>query len=111
MALYLLNISVDSPDASSREKENLSFNDQESIVELVLEKFLGFENSIPEQDDTDSNEQTLAKKNISLDYFILPKFPLSEKPIVTDSKKSDSIWKAENPRLLFYPKNEQPPEV
>ena len=57
MSLYLLNISVDSPDYFSNSiSEDLSFNDQESIVEIVVEQVLGYENAIKEYDDNDTEE-------------------------------------------------------
>ena len=42
MGLYLLNISVDTADPNPEHiPEDLSINDQESIVEIVVEKILG----------------------------------------------------------------------
>ena len=46
MAFYFLNCSVDAPDVQIfSQQENLKFNDQESIVELLVEKVLGFDSS------------------------------------------------------------------
>lgn len=70
MALYLLNCSVDAPDVSHR--ENLKINEQESIVELVIEKGLGFDNAIAEYDDSDSENETSLKKSFSVDWYVLP---------------------------------------
>ncbi|MDT0690860.1 hypothetical protein RM549_13765 [Salegentibacter sp. F188] len=57
MALYFLNISVDSADPFPEHiSEDLSINDQESFIELVVEKILGYENAIEENDDNDSGE-------------------------------------------------------
>lgn len=76
MALYLLNISVDAPDQlPGHFPEDLSFNDQESIVELVVEKLLGFENAIAEHDDHDAedhNNQGGKKINLSLFFTFNP---------------------------------------
>lgn len=70
MALYLLNISVDSPDPYPEHiPEDLSFNDQESIVEIIVEKVLGFENAIEEYDDHDSEEHN-TKKNVKVDLLV-----------------------------------------
>jgi hypothetical protein len=75
MAIYFLNCSVDAPDIQiSSQQENLKFNDQESIIELLVEKVLGFENAIIEQDDVDSSPQKAIKKSISLDYFVFKDF-------------------------------------
>lgn len=110
MAAYLLNISVDAPDISAK-KEDLRFNDQESIVEIVVEKCLGFDNIIAEQDDTDSNEQSQAKKSFSLDYFVLPKLISNSKPTYFELKKRHSFWKTEIPDQLFCNEFNPPPEV
>lgn len=57
LGLYFLNISVDSPDPlPNKVPEDLSFNDQESIVELIVEKVLGFEDLISEVDDPDPED-------------------------------------------------------
>lgn len=57
MGIYLLNFSVDTEDSHPNcVSENLSFNDQESIVEIFIEKVLGFENYIEEYDDNDSED-------------------------------------------------------
>lgn len=72
MGLYLLNISVDAIDPQPAYlPEDLSFNDQESIIEIVLEQLLGFENAIEEYDDHDTEDNT-EKKNIKVDFLVHP---------------------------------------
>jgi uncharacterized protein YlzI (FlbEa/FlbD family) len=67
MGLYLLNISVDTADPNPEHlTENLSINDQESIVEIVVEKILGYENAIKEYDDHDTEDHN-KKTNIKID--------------------------------------------
>ncbi|WP_192823561.1 hypothetical protein [Rufibacter sp. LB8] len=57
MSLYLLNISVDANDPQPNHlPEVLTFNDQESILELVAEQLLGFENVFEEYDDHDPDD-------------------------------------------------------
>lgn len=72
MGIYLLNISVDTADPNPANlPEDLSINDQESIVEIVLEKVLGFENAIEEYDDNDTedhNEKTNFKIDLTSHY-------------------------------------------
>lgn len=69
MGLYLLNISVDSADPNPEYiAENLSFNDQESIIEIVVEKILGYEDAIKEYDDNDTDDHN-NKKNVKIDIF------------------------------------------
>jgi hypothetical protein len=70
MALYLLNISVDTADSTPHYlPEDLTFNDQESIVEIVLEKILGFEDAIAECDDNDKCD--LNKNNLTNVVFVI----------------------------------------
>ena len=67
MGLYLLNISVDSADPNPEHiPEDLSLNDQESIVEIVIEKILGYEDVIREYDDHDREDHG-EKKNVKID--------------------------------------------
>ena len=70
MGLYLLNISVDTADLNPEHiPEDLSFNDQESIVELIIEKVLGFEDAIKEYDDHDTEDHN-NKKNVKIDLLV-----------------------------------------
>lgn len=67
MGLYLLNISVDTADPNPEYiPEDLSFNDQESIIEIIIEKVLGYENAIAEYDDHDTEDHN-KKTNLKLD--------------------------------------------
>jgi hypothetical protein len=73
LAIYLLNCSVDAPDIGvCKISEDLTHNEQESFLELILEKALGLDNLIPEADDADHDEETGTKKSIHLDLFIAP---------------------------------------
>lgn len=48
------------PDPNSDDQEeDLSINDQETVVELVLEKFLGYEDAIEEHDEKGDEDQNL----------------------------------------------------
>lgn len=67
MGVYLLNISVDTADPSPEHiPEDLSINDQESIVEIVVEMILGYENAFEEYDDNDTEEHN-KKTNVKID--------------------------------------------
>ncbi|WP_317163781.1 hypothetical protein [Psychroflexus maritimus] len=74
MGLYLLNISVDTADLKPKHiPEDLSFNDQESIIEIVLEKVLGYEDAIKEYDDNDTedhNRNTNVKIDLTTHYIV-----------------------------------------
>ena len=70
MGLCLLNISVDTADPKPEHiPEDLSFNDQESIVEIIVEKVLGFEDAIKEYDDHDTEDHN-KKKNVKIDLSV-----------------------------------------
>lgn len=70
MGLFLLNLSIDSADPNPEHiPEDLSINDQESIVELVVEKILGFEDAIKEYDDHD-NEENNKGNNIKIELLV-----------------------------------------
>ncbi|MEO1053080.1 MAG: hypothetical protein AAFX87_20770 [Bacteroidota bacterium] len=70
MGLYLLNISVDTADPNpERIPEDLSFNDQESVVEIIVEQVLGYENAIKEYDDHDTEDHN-RKKNVKIEVLV-----------------------------------------
>ena len=70
MGIFLLNISVDTADPNPEYiPEDLSFNDQESIVEIIVEQVLGYENAIKEYDDHDT-EDTNKQKNVKIDLLV-----------------------------------------
>ena len=72
MGIYLLNISADLADPTLNHlPEDLSFNDQESIVELIIEQVLGYEDAIAEYDDHDTEDHN-QKKNVKIDLFFPP---------------------------------------
>lgn len=57
LAVYLLNISIDPQDiAVTWQKEDLRINEIESIVELVAEEILNYDNVIPEHEDPDGEK-------------------------------------------------------
>jgi len=74
MALYLLNICVDVPDMyPDTVPEDLTYNDQESIVEIFIEKVLGYENAIPEYDEADPENNSTLKTQKIIDHFVVHK--------------------------------------
>ena len=89
LAIYCLNISVDTADLNPNYVlEDLSINDQESIIEIVLEKFLGIENAIPEVDDNDKDDHS---KSNSIQFDMLTNLAQSIEltaPLSNDSNKT-----------------------
>lgn len=75
LALHFLNISIDNPDPKPNQiPEDLSFNDQESIIEFILEKILGWENAIAEYDDPDADEENKEKRS-KIEIVAIPSIP------------------------------------
>lgn len=69
MGLYFLNISVDTRDLyPNYVPEDLTINDQESVVEIIVEKVLGYEDAIKEYDDHDPEDHN-SKTNIKIDLI------------------------------------------
>ncbi|HET6245273.1 MAG: hypothetical protein H0V01_02030 [Bacteroidetes bacterium] len=81
LGLHFLNISVDSADPyPDCIPENLTINDQESIIEIVIEKILGFENAIKEYDDNDREDHT-NKGNVKIELlFLSTDEPINSQP-------------------------------
>lgn len=94
MAVYFLNISVDYQDIKgNKDIEKTPFNEQESIIELVVEKALGFENAISEHETDDTDENNTFKKNFSLDKFILSNPFALKNNFILATKKAESYHK------------------
>ncbi|MBC6996793.1 hypothetical protein QWY85_20290 [Neolewinella lacunae] len=72
MGLHLFNISVDAIDHLPQHfAEDLSYNDQESIVEFLVETILGFEDAFTEFDDHDAEDHN-KKNNLKIGLWPLP---------------------------------------
>jgi hypothetical protein len=75
MALHILNCSVDTPDPQPENvPEDLSYNDMESIVEIVLEQVLDIDNAIAEKDDPDTDGDNGLNQKKGLDFSYHPSF-------------------------------------
>jgi len=62
MGFYLLNISIDTGELNFFSSyKNTVYNDQESIIEFIAEKVLGFENTFSEFDDPDYEDHHKSK--------------------------------------------------
>jgi hypothetical protein len=69
LGLFLLNISVDTEDPNPEYlPEDLSINDQESIIEIIVEQVLGYEDAFKEYDDHDTEDHN-KKTNVKIDLF------------------------------------------
>ena len=67
----MLNISVDVPNyIFNAPQADTSFNLQESIIEIIVEKVLGFDNAIPEIEDSDTDSKSRIKPSFKIDVFL-----------------------------------------
>lgn len=93
MGFYLLNLSVDPVDSTPRYiPEDLSINDQESIIELVIEKLFGFDNAFKEFDDNDTHDHS---KKITVKIDLMTPFSVVSRPEIA----SISLVKPQFPDL------------
>lgn len=111
LALYILNCSIDTSDLHHYgTPENLTINHQESVAELIVEKILGFENAIPELDDSDGENHSTLKKLATVDFFILPinRLEIVFLPRLTSKNTSFSSTSSLQP---YFEIHSPPPEV
>jgi len=78
----MFNCCVDMPDAQPDQiAENLSINDMESLVEIVLEQAIGIENAIAEHDEPDNQAPVDLKYSLEFCFYqisIKTKIPKKE---------------------------------
>lgn len=89
----MLNISVDTADPNPNHiPEDLSFNDQESIIEIIVEQVLGYEDAIKEYDDNDS-EDFNKKTNLKIELIV---------QFIVDSSVKGAIIKTTKQKFADY---------
>jgi hypothetical protein len=108
MASHILSISVDPPDPEPNHiPEDLSYNEMESIIEIILENVLAIEDAIPEQDDNDSSQGLLVEIDNHLVYFPTRIDPLQFNRDHFDLQKNIPYY---NPYTeQFFPEIASPP--
>ena len=75
----MLNISIDVADARPPGvAEDLSYNEQESIAEYIMEEILGIEDAFPESEDNDASQKTVLKKANTIDQFVVTPLAVKE---------------------------------
>jgi hypothetical protein len=73
LALYMLNISVDAPaNGLSNAGLNLNDNVQDSIIEICLEVWMGFEHAIPDLQESSEDYDLTLKKPWVKNLYIVP---------------------------------------
>ncbi len=111
MGLHLLNLSVDAADPEPDYiPEDLSFNDQESFIEFVIEKVLGYEDAIKEYDDRDT-ENPNNKKSAHLDLLV--DLPTADKAAQLQLAGRKALFPEEEADLStgFFEIDPPPPKV
>ena len=111
MGLYFFNISIDTADPNPEHiPEDLSINDQESIIEIVVEKILGYEDAIKEYDDHDPEDHN-TKTNIKIDLINSFLNDINIKQLFVEMKKQK--FSDFNAYLIggFYKFFTPPPEI
>lgn len=113
MALLLLNCSVDTGMLyySNVDTKDIGFNHQESVIEIVIEQFLGFENAIPEFEDSETEQHGIIKKGQIIDTFILPNFMQAKHSLPHSLKKANFIANSNHITNFFFKIPSPPPEV
>ena len=109
IALYMLNICVDSPDLFPNQPENLNINDQESVIELVVEQVLDLGDVIPEYDDNDTEEHTSSKTSVNLDHFIVDKASIAFQQNFSLLKNQNTLFALANFCTLSLEVDAPPP--
>lgn len=66
LILVFLNSSIDAPDIFSK---SVAYNEQETLIELIVEKGLGFEEAISEQEHDNELPENSASKKFQTDLF------------------------------------------
>jgi len=75
IALHVLNVGIDAPDArTDATPEDLTYNEMECLVEIVLEQILLIDNAISEHDEDDT--EVLGGMELSEAVFYCQELPI-----------------------------------
>lgn len=70
LCLHFINVSIDvNRPASWLVKEDLGINKQESLIEFIIEKVLGYQKAMGEYQEPGTDDDGLIKKAASLDLI------------------------------------------
>lgn len=108
-SLIILNCSIGGPEPESQRKGGLyERNIVESLVELIVEEFLDYKDSISENQNSDiDNSKSLSLKEAN-DF---PSFPLSQTFVFKSHKIhiTKLVMYKESYKEQFHPENTPPP--
>ncbi len=109
LALHFFNLSIDPPDPHPNSvPEDLSINEMESIVELIMEGLFGLDDLIEEHDDNDDEPCFLDFGGV---YFVKQQHLLSDNAIPCVA--GDDFLEVDE-RMIYsisFKINSPPPEV
>lgn len=89
--LYFLNICVDAPDPVEVKKVHQDYSDQETLVEIIVEKIIGFDKAIPDFDQNDTDDPTAKSGKLPL-VFICNNFTNNENFTIIPSERKSFVF-------------------
>lgn len=112
LALFILNVSIDAPDAFGDEvAEDLSFNDIESISELILEDFLGIYNACPEHDENDLEDEGGFCKKFDFKFNQNIQLTLDTKVAIINEERTFIVYRTSRQLSPFLKGLIKPPQA
>lgn len=112
VALVILNCSVSTPDLiDNRSLSKGYYNEQESIVEILVEKVMGFENAIAENNNEESDQVFSLKKNQFFQIYQSFGNPFSALENSPGDKAKVFFSTRQMPLSAFSEVNSPPPEL
>tara|TARA_R110002020_G_scaffold91560_2_gene222352 strand:+ start:97357 stop:97743 length:387 start_codon:yes stop_codon:yes gene_type:complete len=111
MAFYMLNICIDAPTNLPFTFQDPTFNEQESLVEIIIEKVMGYENAIPENDSLESDEHIPIKNKTFLDNFILSFIKTHSHTAFAHRKNRPFHFRPSNLPAQYLEQESPPPEA
>lgn len=112
LALFILNVSIDAPDAFGDEvAEDLSFNDIESISELILEDFLGIYNACPEHDENDLEDEGGFCKKFDFKFNQNIQLTLDTKVVIINEERTFIVYRTSRQLSPFLKGLIKPPQA
>lgn len=109
MAVQFLNLSVDTRDMNAfNQHEDLSINDQESLIELIVEKVFGWEQTFKEADDAD-HEKNIKPVVEKVFFYCSTKFTIEKSIFIIDQNTAPFVHPLRSlPQGFMYPLKRPP---
>lgn len=112
LALFIFNFSIDAPDAfGDAVPEDLSYNDIESITELILEDVLGIYNAFPEHEENDPEDEGGRCKKFDFKFNQNLPLTIDTKVAIFNEERIFSVYNTSQPVSPFLQGLIKPPQV